>query len=284
MVRDAAGGGELTVRAANVVNATGVWADRLRPEELHGEAEVPVIRPSRGTHVLVSERGAAGARGRDRPGGRRAERVRAPVARPDADRHDRQRLRRRHRARAALARTTSPTCSTPATASSGRRSRPADAVGAYAGVRPLIAHRRPEEVRRHLAQGRALRDVERHGHDHRRQADHVAADGQAGGRPDRRARGPPGAVPHARDPARARGGGGRAPAGRGRAGGGLRAARRPLRLRRARRADARRRAGRARPAGRWPACRTCSPRRPSPRGGSRRTRSATCCCAGRGWG
>ena len=36
---------ELEVRAANVVNATGVWADRLRPGELHDEAEVPVIRP-----------------------------------------------------------------------------------------------------------------------------------------------------------------------------------------------------------------------------------------------
>ena len=38
---------------ANVVNATGVWADRLRPAELHDEAEVPVIRPSRGTHLIV---------------------------------------------------------------------------------------------------------------------------------------------------------------------------------------------------------------------------------------
>ena len=57
LVRDVAGGGELEVRAANVVNATGVWADRLRPDELHDEAEVPVIRPSRGTHiVLPSER------------------------------------------------------------------------------------------------------------------------------------------------------------------------------------------------------------------------------------
>jgi glycerol-3-phosphate dehydrogenase len=52
-VRDAEGGAELEVRAANVVNATGVWADRLRPEELHDEAEVPVIRPSRGTHIIV---------------------------------------------------------------------------------------------------------------------------------------------------------------------------------------------------------------------------------------
>jgi glycerol-3-phosphate dehydrogenase len=53
LVRDAAGGGELAVRATNVVNATGVWADRLRPEELHDEAEVPVIRPSRGTHIVL---------------------------------------------------------------------------------------------------------------------------------------------------------------------------------------------------------------------------------------
>jgi glycerol-3-phosphate dehydrogenase len=52
LVRDA-DAGELEVRAANVVNATGVWADRLRPEELHDEAEVPMIRPSRGTHVVL---------------------------------------------------------------------------------------------------------------------------------------------------------------------------------------------------------------------------------------
>ena len=52
-VRDTATGGEFAVRAANVVNATGVWADRLRPEELHDEAGVPRIRPSRGTHVTL---------------------------------------------------------------------------------------------------------------------------------------------------------------------------------------------------------------------------------------
>jgi glycerol-3-phosphate dehydrogenase len=46
--------GELfEVRAANVVNATGVWADRLRPQELHDEAELPRIRPSRGTHITL---------------------------------------------------------------------------------------------------------------------------------------------------------------------------------------------------------------------------------------
>jgi glycerol-3-phosphate dehydrogenase len=54
LCRDAIDGGELEVRATNVVNATGVWADRIRPEELHREAEVPRIRPSRGTHVTVA--------------------------------------------------------------------------------------------------------------------------------------------------------------------------------------------------------------------------------------
>jgi glycerol-3-phosphate dehydrogenase len=53
-VRDALSGERFPVRAANVVNATGVWADRLRPEELHDEAEVPRIRPSRGTHVVLA--------------------------------------------------------------------------------------------------------------------------------------------------------------------------------------------------------------------------------------
>jgi glycerol-3-phosphate dehydrogenase len=52
-VRDTLGGGEFVVRADTVVNATGVWADRLRPGELHDEAEVPRIRPSRGTHITL---------------------------------------------------------------------------------------------------------------------------------------------------------------------------------------------------------------------------------------
>ena len=54
VVQDGEEGGRFTIRAANVVNATGVWADRIRPEELHDAAEVPTIRPSRGTHVTVS--------------------------------------------------------------------------------------------------------------------------------------------------------------------------------------------------------------------------------------
>ncbi len=52
-VLDGESGSEFVVRADNVVNATGVWADRIRPEELHSEAEVPRIRPSRGTHITL---------------------------------------------------------------------------------------------------------------------------------------------------------------------------------------------------------------------------------------
>jgi glycerol-3-phosphate dehydrogenase len=52
-VLDGESGSRFEVRAANVVNATGVWADELRPQELHEEAELPRIRPSRGTHVLL---------------------------------------------------------------------------------------------------------------------------------------------------------------------------------------------------------------------------------------
>jgi glycerol-3-phosphate dehydrogenase len=52
-VRDVESGERFDVRAASVVNATGVWADELRPQELHEEAELPRIRPSRGTHITI---------------------------------------------------------------------------------------------------------------------------------------------------------------------------------------------------------------------------------------
>ena len=51
--RDLESGRDFDVRAENVVNATGVWADELRPQELHEEAELPRIRPSRGTHITI---------------------------------------------------------------------------------------------------------------------------------------------------------------------------------------------------------------------------------------
>jgi glycerol-3-phosphate dehydrogenase len=51
---EAESGERFEIRADNVVNATGVWADRIRPDELLTEEEIPKIRPSRGTHVTLS--------------------------------------------------------------------------------------------------------------------------------------------------------------------------------------------------------------------------------------
>jgi glycerol-3-phosphate dehydrogenase len=48
-------GTEFELSAENVVNATGVWADQLRPDELYGAEEVPRIRPSRGTHITLAQ-------------------------------------------------------------------------------------------------------------------------------------------------------------------------------------------------------------------------------------
>jgi len=48
-------GERIEVSADHVVNATGVFADRIRPEELLGEEDVPRIAPSRGTHVLIDQ-------------------------------------------------------------------------------------------------------------------------------------------------------------------------------------------------------------------------------------
>jgi glycerol-3-phosphate dehydrogenase len=58
-----AGSGErFEVQADNVVNATGVFADRIRPEEVVGEEDVPRISPSRGTHLLVDRAGLSTGR------------------------------------------------------------------------------------------------------------------------------------------------------------------------------------------------------------------------------
>jgi glycerol-3-phosphate dehydrogenase len=48
-------GERMEVGADHVVNATGVFADQIRPEELHGEEDVPRIAPSRGTHILIDQ-------------------------------------------------------------------------------------------------------------------------------------------------------------------------------------------------------------------------------------
>ncbi|HET8976285.1 MAG TPA: glycerol-3-phosphate dehydrogenase/oxidase [Solirubrobacterales bacterium] len=52
--RDADTGESFEVRAANVVNATGVWADRIRPDEILEEEEIPRIAPSRGAHITLA--------------------------------------------------------------------------------------------------------------------------------------------------------------------------------------------------------------------------------------
>ncbi len=50
---EAESGERIEVTADNVVNATGVFADRIRPEETIEEEDVPRISPSRGTHLLI---------------------------------------------------------------------------------------------------------------------------------------------------------------------------------------------------------------------------------------
>ncbi len=144
------------VRAANVVNATGVWADQLRPQELHEEAELPSIRPSRGTHIMLRRRRpAAASAGRSCPpaADARSSRCRGSGTRSigttDNDYEGAARARRAlDRRRRVPAR--------------GRqrllrhrlRTRPADRRVRRRA--PADLHRRPEEVGRHLAQGGAV--------------------------------------------------------------------------------------------------------------------------------
>ncbi len=52
---EASSGERIEVGADNVINATGVWADRIRPEEVVDEEDVPRISPSRGTHLILDQ-------------------------------------------------------------------------------------------------------------------------------------------------------------------------------------------------------------------------------------
>jgi len=52
---EAGSGEQAEVRAEAVINATGVWADQIRPEETVEEEDVPRIAPSRGTHILLDQ-------------------------------------------------------------------------------------------------------------------------------------------------------------------------------------------------------------------------------------
>jgi len=50
---EAESGERFEVSADHVVNATGVFADQIRPEEVVDEEDVPRIAPSRGTHLIL---------------------------------------------------------------------------------------------------------------------------------------------------------------------------------------------------------------------------------------
>ncbi len=50
---EAESGERFEVRADHVINATGVFADRIRPEETVEEEDLPRISPSRGTHLIL---------------------------------------------------------------------------------------------------------------------------------------------------------------------------------------------------------------------------------------
>jgi glycerol-3-phosphate dehydrogenase len=52
--RDALGGGELVIRARQVLNATGPWADSIR--KLAGEGSAPLLRPTKGVHLVAPGR------------------------------------------------------------------------------------------------------------------------------------------------------------------------------------------------------------------------------------
>jgi glycerol-3-phosphate dehydrogenase len=52
---EADSGERFEVGADHVVNATGVFADRIRPEEVVEEEDVPRIAPSRGTHLILDQ-------------------------------------------------------------------------------------------------------------------------------------------------------------------------------------------------------------------------------------
>ncbi len=61
-VVEAESGERFEVEADSVINATGVFADQIRPEEVIDEEDVPRIKPSRGTHLLIDrERLSTGA-------------------------------------------------------------------------------------------------------------------------------------------------------------------------------------------------------------------------------
>ncbi len=199
--RDAESEDAFEVRAANVVNATGVWADRIRPDEILTEEEIPRIAPSRGSHITLSTDDLPiGEAACVIPAG--AERTimtlpwygRVMVGPTDNDydgdidyvppgSDDINYLLDAVNVYFDLSLT------------------PDDLTGAFAGVRPLISTGDPKKSVDISRKRRALRDLLGDADDHRRQADHLAAHGRGDGRPAGRARRPRGSLPHRRHPA-----------------------------------------------------------------------------------
>ena len=107
---------------------------------------MPRIRPSRGTHVILVARGAAGRRRRDRARRRRAHDLRAAVARAA---RSSARPTTTTRARSTTCRPPSDDVDVPARRGQRvlrhRRSAAPDLTGAYAGVRPLISTGDPKK-------------------------------------------------------------------------------------------------------------------------------------------
>ena len=119
---EAESGERFEVGADHVVNATGVWADQIRPEEIgRGGGRAADRAQPRHPPAPRPGRPADGPGRLHRPGRRGPDDLLAALVRPHPDRHHRQRLRRRHRPSRARPRTTSTTCSTPSTSSSAPR-------------------------------------------------------------------------------------------------------------------------------------------------------------------
>jgi glycerol-3-phosphate dehydrogenase len=58
-VVDRVGGGEFTIRARQVVNATGPWVDQIR--RLAGDDSGPHLQPTKGVHLIAPDRGLSSA-------------------------------------------------------------------------------------------------------------------------------------------------------------------------------------------------------------------------------
>ena len=178
-----------------MVNATGVWADQIRPEELHDEEDVPRIRPSRGTHITLAQQDLPINVGAIVPagGGRSIFALpwlgRTLIGTTDNDYEgDLEHVPPDETDIEYLLDAVNKYFET----SLGRE----HITGAYAGVRPLISTGDPKKSVDISRKAELYETSSGPGHDHRRQAHHVAADGEDGRRPDRGARGPRGAVPH----------------------------------------------------------------------------------------